>query len=153
MSVLELKIPPVLVTLLFAGLMWLVSRLTPAFPLEMELRITAFLIFAAAGTAVGLAGVTSFRKANTTVNPMAPETCSSMVDSGIFSYSRNPMYLALLLALLGWGVFLHNFYSLALTVVFVVYMNRFQIRPEERALEKMFGPAFLEYRLKVRRWI
>jgi len=133
--------------------MWWVSRLTPAFQLGIEQRIAVLLIFAAAGTAVGLAGVASFRKANTTVNPMTPDACSSLVDSGIFSFSRNPMYLALLLALLGWGVFLHNFYSLALTVVFVVYMNRFQIRPEERALEKVFGSAFLEYKQKVRRWI
>lgn len=76
-----------------------------------------------------------------------------MVDTGIFKFSRNPMYLALFLGLMGWGLFLHNFYSLALTVVFVVYMNRFQIQPEERALEKAFGSVFLEYRQQVRRWI
>ena len=153
MSVLELKIPPVLVTILFAGLMWLVSRLTPSFPLEMEFRIAAFLIFVIAGTAIGLAGVASFRKANTTVNPLTPDACSSMVRSGIYRFSRNPMYLALLLALLAWGIFLHNFYSLALTVVYVVYLNRFQIQPEERALEQVFGTEFLEYRQQVRRWL
>lgn len=153
MSVLELKIPPVLVTILFAGLMWLVSSMAPSFPLEMKLRIAAFLIFAIAGTVVGLAGVASFRKANTTVNPLTPGASSSMVTSGIYRFSRNPMYLALLLALLGWGFFLHNFYSLALTVVFVVYLNRFQILPEERALEQVFGMEFLEYRQQVRRWL
>jgi protein-S-isoprenylcysteine O-methyltransferase Ste14 len=57
------------------------------------------------------------------------------------------------LALLGWGIFLHNFYSLALTAVFVVYLNRFQILPEERALEQVFGMEFLEYRQQVRRWL
>jgi protein-S-isoprenylcysteine O-methyltransferase Ste14 len=153
MSVLELKIPPVLVTILFAGLMWLVSRLAPSFPLGMEYRITALLLFVLVGTAVGLAGVASFRKANTTVNPLTPDACSSMVTSGIYQFSRNPMYLALLLALLGWGFFLHNFYSLALTVVFVVYLNRFQIQPEERALEQVFGKEFSEYRQRVRPWI
>ena len=153
MSVLELKIPPVLVTILFAGLMWLVSRMAPSFPLAMEFRIAAFLIFVIAGTAIGLAGVASFRKANTTVNPLTPDACSSMVRSGIYRFSRNPMYLALLLALLAWGIFLHNFYSLALTVVYVVYLNRFQIQPEERALEKVFGVEFQEYRQQVRRWL
>jgi protein-S-isoprenylcysteine O-methyltransferase Ste14 len=153
MSVLELKIPPVLVTILFAGLMWLVSRLTPSFPLEIEFRISAFMIFAIAGTVVGLAGVATFKKANTTVNPLTPGACSSIVKGGIYRFSRNPMYLALLLALLGWGIFLHNFYSLALTAVFVVYLNRFQILPEERALEQVFGMEFLEYRQQVRRWL
>ena len=63
------------------------------------------------------------------------------------------MYLALLLALLGWGVFIANVYALLLAVTFVPYMNRFQIRPEERALEQAFGQQFRAYCGQVRRWL
>jgi len=153
MSALELKIPPVLITSLFALLMWLVSRLTPAIPISPELRITFLLLFTGLGAYVGLAAVASFRKANTTVNPLTPESISSLVVSGIFSRTRNPMYLALLLALTGWGLYLANLLSLLLTIGFIFYMNRFQIQPEERALEEIFGSEFNEYKKQVRRWI
>ena len=153
MSALELKIPPVLITSLFALLMWLVSRLTPAIPISPELKITFLLLFTGLGAYVGLAAVASFRKANTTVNPLTPESISSLVVSGIFRLSRNPMYLALLLALTGWGLYLANIFSLLVAVGFILYMNRFQIQPEERALEEIFGSEFNDYKKQVRRWI
>jgi protein-S-isoprenylcysteine O-methyltransferase Ste14 len=153
MSILELKIPPVIVTLLFAVLMWLVARLTPSTPIDSGFRIIAVLLLGAAATVIGVAGVVAFRKANTTVNPLIPDACTSLVNSGIFRLTRNPMYLALLLTLTAWGFILSNFYSLALCVVYVVYLNRFQIVPEERALEAVFGDEFIAYREKVRRWI
>ena len=153
MSALELKIPPVLITSLFALLMWLVSRLTPAIPISPELKITFLLLFTGLGAYVGLAAVASFRKANTTVNPLTPESISSLVVSGIFRLSRNPMYLALLLALTGWGLYLANIFSLLVAVGFILYMNRFQIQPEERALEEIFDSEFHAYKKQVRRWI
>ena len=73
-----------------------------------------------------------------------------LVDSGVYRFTRNPMYLALLFGLAGWALFLGNVYSLTLNVVFVAYMNRFQIRPEEQALESVFGEAFIDYRSRVR---
>ena len=153
MSILELKIPPVIVTLLFAVLMWLVARLTPFAPIDAGFRIIVVLLLGVTATVIGLAGVAAFRKANTTVDPFTPDACTSLVNSGIFRLTRNPMYLALLLTLAAWGFFLSNFYSLALCVVYVVYMNRFQIVPEERALEAVFGDEFIAYKGKVRRWI
>ena len=152
-SGLELKIPPVVVTLLFAGLMWLVARLAPPAPIGTNFKIATVLLLGATATAIGLAGVAAFRKANTTVNPLTPESCTSLVSSGIFQFTRNPMYLALLLTLMAWGIFLENFYSLALCVVYVVYLNRFQIVPEERALEAVFGDEFIAYKKEVRRWL
>jgi protein-S-isoprenylcysteine O-methyltransferase Ste14 len=153
MTGLNLKIPPVLVMLAFAALMWLVSRITPEMPLSANLRLGALLLFAAAGAVIGLSAVMSFKKAQTTVNPLNPEACSSLVETGIFRISRNPMYLALLLGLAGWALFLGNLFSLALTVLFVAYMDRFQIRAEERALQQVFGSAFIEYKRRVRRWL
>ena len=153
MSALELKIPPVLITSLFALLMWLVSRLTPAVPISPVLKIIFLLVFTGLAAYVGLAAVASFRKANTTVNPLTPESISSLVVSGIFKRTRNPMYLALLLALTGWGLYLANIFSLLVVIGFVMYINRFQIQPEERTLKEKFGPEFHDYEKQVRRWI
>jgi len=153
MSVLELKLPPVLITVIFALLMWLVSLLTATIPMSTGLRVTALLVMTVTGAFVGLAGVVSFRKARTSINPLIPSTCSSLVVSGVFSISRNPMYLALFLVLLGWGLYLANLYSLVLATGFIAYMNRFQIRPEERALEAAFGQEFLDYSCEVRKWL
>ncbi|MCY1553776.1 Phospholipid methyltransferase [compost metagenome] len=106
-----------------------------------------------AGAFVALFGVASFRRAKTTVNPTTPGAASALVDSGIYRYSRNPMYLGLLLVLAGWGLWLAHALALLGLPAFVVYMNRFQIAPEERALTAVFGDAFAAYRQKVRRWI
>jgi len=153
MSGLELKVPPVLVTAVFAGIMWLISRLTPAIDLPTSLRLGCLLLLMTSAVIIGLYAVASFKNARTTVNPLTPEACTSLVNTGMFRVSRNPMYLALLLALAGWALFLGNLCSLVMTVVFVAYMNRFQIQPEEQALEAAFGEAFIEYRHQVRRWL
>jgi len=149
---LELKIPPVLLTLIFAALMWALYRITPGFPIPQLLKNLLPALLGVAALAVGSAGVQSFRRAKTTVNPMTPDACSSLVISGIFRFTRNPMYVALLLFLIAWGIFLANIYSLALIVIYFVYLNRFQIRPEERALEAVFGAEYLDYMKRVRRW-
>ena len=153
MSALELKIPPVAVTLLFVALMWLLAQATPGLPLAMGWRVGLLAIGVVAGAAVGLAGVWSFRRARTTVNPLNPERSSALVVDGVFRLSRNPMYLGLLMALAGWGLFLANAPSLLLALAFVPYMNRFQIGPEERAMEQAYGQSFTEYRRRVRRWL
>jgi protein-S-isoprenylcysteine O-methyltransferase Ste14 len=153
MSKLDLKISPVLLTLLWAGLMaWIAAR-TPGVGLPPALRLAAGLVFLAASAAIGLAGVREFRRAKTTVNPFRPRNAGALVDSGIFARSRNPMYLALLMALIGWGLYLGNLFALASTILYVAYLNRFQIRPEEHTLEELFGSEFTAYRKRVRRWI
>jgi len=153
LSALELKIPPVALTLLFAALMWLLAQVAPGLPLALGWRVALLVIGVVAGAAVGLAGVWSFRRARTTVNPLNPERSSALVVDGVFRHSRNPMYLGLLLALSGWGLFLANAPSLLLALAFVPYMNRFQIAPEERAMEQAYGQTFTEYRRRVRRWL
>lgn len=152
-SGLEARIPPVLLTLLFASFMWLLSLFTPAVPFPDLPKSVAVILTAGAGLVVGVAGVVSFRRARTTVNPLTPEACSSLVVAGVFRLTRNPMYLGLLLALLAWALFLANLYTLILLAGWVAYMNRFQIRPEERALEAAFGEDFLNYKKRVRRWL
>ena len=130
---LELKLPPALVVLLVAAAMWLLGRLGPSLPIAPRWRtaLAAGLLFA--GLAVAIAGVVTFRRARTTVNPMQPERVSSMVVHGIYQYSRNPMYLGMLLVLAAWAAWLASVPALLGLPAFVLYLGRFQIVPEERA--------------------
>lgn len=150
---LEPKIPPLVVLALFAALMWLGSRATPATDFHLPARPVIALGLAAVGVGIAAAGVVSFRLAKTTVNPLKPDTASSLVVAGIYRVTRNPMYLGALIVLIGWAVFLSNALALILAGTFVLYLNRFQIIPEEKALTTRFGPEFAAYCAKVRRWI
>ncbi|MGB0944555.1 MAG: methyltransferase family protein [Marinomonas sp.] len=156
MSFLELKLPPVLLVLAFALLMWGVSQLGVLSFLQLDLgfivRLSILLFGIIAGSLIALLGVKAFKEASTTVNPIKPESASSLVTSGIYQYTRNPMYLGMLLCVIAWSGFLAHFGALTLTPFFVLYMSRFQIEPEERALETLFGDEVLEYRTQVRRW-
>jgi len=148
-----LKIPPVLVTVVFAMLMWAGSSLLPGVCTSDLFRFGASVSLITIGTCFSLSGVVSFRKARTSVNPITPDACSSLVVSGIYKKSRNPMYVGFLFFLMGWGLFLSNVYSLVLCIGFVLYMNRFQIQAEEAILESLFGAEYLRYKDRVRRWL
>lgn len=152
MRALELRIPPLALVLIFAVSMAAVACTVPA-SLAVPARVTVAVALAFAGAVVALAGVVAFRRQKTTVNPFTPDQSSALVASGIYRFSRNPMYLGFLLGLLGWAVYLANWGSALLLPGFVAYMNRFQIKPEERALEARFGQAFVAYARSVRRWL
>ncbi len=149
---LELRIPPPAVALLIAGLMWL-ARLPPILPLPQLVRLLAAGVLAAAGAAVALAGVLSFRRARTTVNPLKPETSAALVSTGVYSVTRNPMYLGMLLGLFAWVAYLPSPWPLLGPLLFALYITRFQIVPEERVLDRMFGASFAAYKKQVRRWL
>jgi len=100
-----------------------------------------------------LAGVYEFQKAKTTLNPTTPAATSSVVASGIYRVSRNPMYVGFLLVLTGWAIFLSHPLPFLLLPAFVAYMNRFQISPEERVLSAKFGDEYDTYKQSVRRWL
>ena len=154
MRFLELRIPPPLVGLIIAGAMWVIaSSLPPLLPLPASIRLPAAVILTLAGVAIGLSGVISFRRAQTTVNPLKPETSTSLVSTGIYRITRNPMYLGMLAVLLAWAAYLPSVLALLGPVAFSLYITRFQIIPEERALHSLFGAAFVEYTHKVRRWL
>ena len=153
MRALELKIPPPIVALLIAAAMWGISLAAPAAPLPFTIRVVAAIAIALAGVAFSIAGVAAFRRAKTTLNPLKPGTSSSLVTSGVYRFTRNPMYVGLALGLLGWAVFLSSAWSLLGPLVFLLYVTRFQIVPEERALSGIFGAAYSEYQARVRRWL
>src|SRR2546423_13221222 len=108
MQPLKLKIPPPVVALLMAGLMWLVAHAAPRFVIVFPARRAIAGCLALAGLATAITGVVSFRLAGTTLNPVRPEKASALVTSRIYRMTRNPMYLGLLLVLLAWAVFLAN---------------------------------------------
>src|SRR5688500_5483203 len=108
MRTLELKIPPPIVALVMAALMWLVARAAPSFAFALPAHRVMAGCVALLGVMTAVLGVASFRRARTTVNPLRPERASSLVTSGIYRRTRNPMYVGLLLILLGWGVLLSN---------------------------------------------
>ena len=153
MQALELKVPPVALVLLFAVMMWLLSASASSMALAVPWRAPVALMLWSAGFAIALAALFEFLRAKTTVNPLTPEAAAAMVTSGIYRYSRNPMYVGLLLALIGWDVWLSHLLAFALLPFFILYINRFQIEPEERALSTKFGGLFRDYRRSVRRWL
>lgn len=153
MHYLEKRIPPLLLTALFALLMYLASLALPDLELTASWRIALALPPLLLGAGICLAGVLSFGQAHTTVNPLAPEQASALVISGIYRHTRNPMYLGFALALLGWSALLASPLLVLGVAGFVMYMNRFQIVQEEQALEALFGADYLAYRQRVRRWV
>lgn len=153
MTFLETKIPPGVLVFVFGFFMWLVAGALPGLDASPAFRFTSLALLGGLGVAFALAGAWSFHRARTTVNPVRPETSSVLVVSGIYRFTRNPMYVGFLCILIGWALFLSSGYALVLAALFVAYMNRFQIRPEERALERLFGGAYRQYSSRVRRWV
>lgn len=153
MNSLELKVPPLILAPLFAVAMWLAARWLPALALDLSWRHALGGIVAGAGILLVMSAGYSFRKARTTVNPTKPDTSSTVVATGIYRVSRNPMYLGVLFVLAGWALFLSHALPFLFLPAFVAYMNRFQIAPEERALHAKFGVEYESYKINVRRWL
>lgn len=153
MNALELKIPPLALLVIVATAMYLVAGHGPALAVASAWRTPIACALVASGFGVGLAGILAFRRAQTTVNPTRPGAASSVVRSGVFQVTRNPMYLGMLIALAGWAVWLATLAVWVFLPIFVVYMSRFQIAPEERALAAKFGDDYAAYARGVRRWL
>jgi len=153
MQALELKVPPPVVAVLMAGAMWGISLAAPLLQVPAFIRVAAAATIALAGGGFSLAGAISIRRAGTTVNSMKPETASSLICSGIYRVTRNPMYVGLLFVLVAWAILLSTVWALLGPLAFVLYLNRFQIAPEERALSALFGAGYSAYKSRVRRWL
>tara|TARA_R100001143_G_scaffold52289_2_gene47251 strand:- start:19089 stop:19550 length:462 start_codon:yes stop_codon:yes gene_type:complete len=153
MTRLETKIPPVFVFIIAALLIWIASKYLPSIEIPDMIRWIIVLIFLLFGAVMGVSGVYSFFKNETTVNPLEPQKATSLVGSGVYKISRNPMYLALALVLIAFAVYLESLWSLLIVLLFMTYMTRFQIFPEERAMIQLFGEQYTDYMNRVRRWI
>ena len=150
---LALKVPPPIQALVCGFLMWVIDRQLSGGQLESAIQLPMAILFALSGIVLVVFSMLAFRRANTTVDPFHPEEASQLVVDGFFDYSRNPMYVSLLLVLIGWAIWLGSVYNVAVLVLFVTYITFFQIKPEEEAMRSLFGETYEHYCSRVRRWI
>jgi len=150
---LELKIPPLVLLGICAALSWSTAMFLPEISFQFPGKPIVATVLAVIGAMVSISGVLTFRRAHTTVDPRYPEKSTVLVAYGIYRLTRNPMYLGFLLLLAAWAVHTSNIMGLLILPAFVLYMNRFQIGPEERILRSKFGNSFADYEKSVRRWL
>jgi protein-S-isoprenylcysteine O-methyltransferase Ste14 len=152
MEWLELRVPPPVVMAAAAFLMWASGKIVPALDVEPPGWAAVIALFAG-GLAIGVGAFLQFRRAGTTINPMTPDESSALVTDGLYRFSRNPIYVADVLVLLAIALLVANALAFLVLPLFVAYVDRYQIRPEERALRERFGAQFDEYCRRVRRWL
>lgn len=150
---LELKIPPVALMLLTGLLMWLTDRAWPNASADLPYSRTLAALLAAAGALVCVSGVARFRRHRTTVMPHRPEAAARLVTDGIYRYTRNPMYVGMLLVLAAWALWLDHPGAALLVPLCGLWLHWFQILPEEQAMVERFGDEYRAYRRSVRRWV
>ncbi len=148
---LELMILPATLTVITALVMTLLSLLLQQWPLP--LRAVLFFCCGAVSITVGVAALRQFRRHKTTWRPDKPQLAMVLVTTGIYRRSRNPMYLAVLIMLVGWGFWLGNEAALLPLPLFFYLLTRLQIIPEERLLTQKFGDRYRRYCEQVRRWL
>ena len=153
MKTLELKIPPPIIAIFTATAMRFAKDFAPSIDLTLSARLVAAGIVLFIAGYFGIAGTIAFRRAKTTVNPLKPENSSSLVTSGVYRLTRNPMYVSFALILVAWMLYLSSIALIAGPLLFALYITRFQIQPEERILQGIFGDAFTAYMLRTRRWL
>lgn len=150
---LKLKIPPAIITLIIATAMWWIDQyLVFSWAIFGAMWWVSFM-FVGIGGVFGLLGLIQFYTSSTSIDPHKPEKTSRLVTNGIYSISRNPMYVGLLLMLVGYGFYLGSGLTFAMLPLFVGYMNRYQIIPEEKVMEEKFGAEYQKYKGEVRRWL
>lgn len=153
MQWLEHKIPPPVVGALVGVAMWFVASLGPALALGTSTRYVTAIALVSVALAFDLAGLLAFRASRTTINPLSPERASKLVTGGVYRVTRNPMYVGMCFLLLAWAVYLSAVLPFLGPVVFVLYITRFQVLPEERVLRQLFGEQYIQYTARVRRWL
>ncbi|MFQ3251245.1 MAG: protein-S-isoprenylcysteine O-methyltransferase Ste14 [Glaciecola sp.] len=153
MKGLELRIPPAAVAILLVMAMWGINQVTPSIAISWPIRIAVVVLMLVVSISILLLSIREFSKAKTTLTPLEPERASALLQSGVFAFTRNPIYLAQLICLIAFAVILANAFALLGAVLFYFYLTEFQIKPEERALKECFGEEYLAYLNRVRRWL
>ena len=150
----ELKVPPPVVALLVGVIMWQATGYTgDVWLLIFEGQFVVCAVIASAGFVIDGFALWRFMRARTTVNPIKPTNASALVTTGVYRYTRNPMYVGNFIFLVAWIVWLGAPLNAMFLVLYVLYMNRFQIAPEERILSEKFGEEYRAFCRAVRRWI
>lgn len=152
MSRLELLLPPLPLTFVIAFLIWALNLVLPlGIQFSGQTLLATFLLIL--GWLFILPAAISFFKAKTTVDPRVPNKSNKLVITGLYNISRNPMYVGMVLCLFALSMAQGNILSFVISMGFALYLNRFQIQPEERFLKQKFGEQYESYCQKVRRWI
>ena len=149
---LELKIIPVYVFLICSALLWIISLLLPTFNYSFAGMLPVVIVFLLCGFSLILSGFSKFQHVHTSASPSQPESASALVTTGIYRFTRNPMYLGGALILTAQAFFVSNGLAFIGIPIFALYLNQFQIKPEERILLSKFGQSYLDYTQKTRRW-
>ncbi len=153
MQWLEHRIPPPVVGALVGVGMWFVAPLGPVVAWDTNARYVTAIALVTVALAFDLAGLLAFRASGTTINPLSPERASKLVTGGVYRFTRNPMYVGMCFILLAWAVYLSAVLPFLGPLVFVLYITRFQVLPEERILRQLFGEQYTRYTARVRRWL
>jgi protein-S-isoprenylcysteine O-methyltransferase Ste14 len=153
LSSLELRVPPPAVAVVAAILMWLAAQVFPALDFQLPAGGVLAVALVVIGVLIGATAFVQFRRAGTTPDPRTPQDTVKLVTSGLYRFSRNPMYLGDVLILAGWTLWLANALAFVGPPLFIAYIDRFQILPEESVLAARFGAAYAEYCRAVRRWL
>lgn len=149
----KLKIPPPVQLIFSAILMWILSIYGDHFGLNFKYNNEFALSCLIAGVVIIGLSIVTFRMAETTITPLHPDKSSNLVKTGIYQYTRNPMYLGLLLILFSIWWYLQNLASMFVLPIYVWFISKYQIIPEEEILYKLFGQNYKNYQDNVRRWI
>ena len=145
------KIPPPVVTLICCIIIYFSRSLFPEITFQSINIISVLILLTGIGTL--LTAASSFKKYQTTINPLQPDKATHLVVSGIFGISRNPMYLGMALILLAISVKFNLVGGIIITFTFISFITKFQIIPEEKAMMKLFADEFSHYKKQTRRWI
>lgn len=150
---LKLKIPPPFYALSVALIMWLASQYFPIATLIVAPWNMLGIALVVLAAVMDFTSLYLFFKKKTTPNPMKPEFTTGLVTNGMYKISRNPMYLGMLMMLIGFAIFLGQLSPFLIIPLFYVVITEMQIKPEEEMLEQKFGTEYIEYKTKVRRWL
>ena len=153
MRTLDNRLPPPVVAALTALGMWVLAHWLPILKFDVPWPVLTGFSVVCIGAAISIAGIREFKRAKTTVDPLHPERASSMVTTGVYRFTRNPMYLGILLALLGCFVGFGGVSAALGLPAFIWYITRFQIGPEERVLQAKFDSEYIAYKARARRWL
>ena len=149
----KLLVPPPLVGLICGAIMWAIASYWPEMRFNFPLQNVLAFALIACGVAIDLVSVFAFYRAKTTVTPLAPQKASTLVVTGFYRFTRNPMYLGMLFILCGIAVWIGSPINVAVAITLFAYITTFQIRPEEDRLIEVFGDEYRAYMMQVRRWL
>ena len=153
MNYLENKIPPPLLVLLISALMYGADMYTERIYLDPIAKGIAISFALTLAGFFGYRAISLFNQSQTTIDPVHLGRASSLVTTGIYQITRNPMYVSLTLILCAWAIWLESPLQMIGPIFFALFINYFQIKPEERVMLEKFGDEFEQYKSKVRRWI